>query len=70
MDKQQYKGSLTPDPHDFHKAQGSGCRRACLVMLVMLLVVVLFVALVAGVLSLAIIFTGFVNICGNCSTGE
>ena len=76
MDRQQYKGSMTPDPLDYSKdgsacGGGEGCRRACQGLLLLLLCVAVVVALVAGVLSLAIIFTGFVDICDKCgSDGE
>lgn len=72
MDKQQYRGSLTPDPLDYHKEGSAGCcRRVCQVLLALTLCLLLVVALAAGLLSLAIIFTGFVDICGKCgNTGE
>ena len=68
MDKQKYRGSLTPDPLEV-KSGGGACKRACLVLLVFVLCVAVLVALVAGVLSLVIIFTDFINIC-KCTVGQ
>ena len=49
---------------------GVACRRVCQVLVLLLLCVAVVVALVAGVLSLAIILTGFVDLCGKCSGGK
>ena len=67
---QHFKGSLSPEPHDFSKGEGSvggACRRACVMLVVLVLCVMLVAALAAGVLALTIIFTGFIDIC-KCDT--
>ena len=69
MDKQKYRGSLTPDPLEV-KSGGGACKRACLVLLVFVLCVAVLAALVASVLSLLIIFTGFINICNSCGNTQ
>ena len=63
--RKHYKGSLSPGPADLGKEGaepvGGACRRLLLVMIVVILVLLLLVALAAGVLALAILFTGFVD---------
>ena len=65
------KAPLSPEPQDFAKEGGGGCRRGCVLCVGLLFTLLLVVALAAGVLALAIIFTGFVDspLC-SCATGE
>ena len=67
----RFEGSLSPEPQDFVKEGGGGCRRVCVFCVGLLFALLLVVALTAGVLALAIIFTGFVDspLC-SCATGE
>ncbi len=73
--KQHYKGSVSPEPLALGKeGEGSGggaCRRCLVVMIGFVLVLLVLVGVVAGVLALAILFTGFLPtaVC-DCAAGE
>ena len=66
-----FQGSVSPDLRDPDKERGGACKRLCVLVVGLVFCVLLVVALAAGILSLVILFTGFVDtaVC-NCATGE